>query len=488
MGKWIPVITAVEDSFDPALEDESETIEHLLVEPKSEYVTVDGVLCGLHSAHPWGRHDEFELGVLDGLLDEVDEVEDIHAINDIGFIGQASELGFGSCEGSRKRNSCSANQCPGLSGSGNSAVGISESSTVTIQEFECKNNSIDKAVTHEFHNNDEKPSVSGIVSAAFLKEKRLHKPTRRYIEEFPDKMSKDSKGREDCSAVTTTESRPSKVRSQNKHHHLRPRTLASVPEDDLILKSRHWLNSGSKEHMLECDESDESYEFNKQPITFESEDDYVSRKRSSKKERVGNGRLERRKRRVAVIYPSHLYLSYILWLLGEKEFGICFHLLHLFFVRVRAIGCMWDLGLRVKTLFVISILILVEFLRRLGTGRRLTPNQMWTPSEVTTLVDGISQYGVGRWTYIKRFLFASSPYRTPLDLRVEQKEMRALPKSLVPRVRELATVHPYPRQRGKKFAPPILPIASKSASSDHIRTYVRRKNRFQSSITGAVNQ
>ncbi|KAM2181878.1 hypothetical protein ACFX1Q_032438 [Malus domestica] len=113
---------------------------------------------------------------------------------------------------------------------------------------------------------------------------------------------------------------------------------------------------------------------------------------------------------------------------------------------------------------------------------------MWTPSEVTTLVDGISQYGVGRWTYIKRFLFASSPYRTPLDLRVEQKEMRALPKSLVPRVRELATVHPYPRQRGKKFAPPILPIASKSASSDHIRTYVRRKNRFQSSITGAVNQ
>lgn len=35
----------VEDSFGPALEDESETIEHLLAEPKGEYVTVDGVLC-----------------------------------------------------------------------------------------------------------------------------------------------------------------------------------------------------------------------------------------------------------------------------------------------------------------------------------------------------------------------------------------------------------------------------------------------------------
>ncbi|RXI01256.1 hypothetical protein DVH24_001490 [Malus domestica] len=43
---------------------------------------------------------------------------------------------------------------------------------------------------------------------------------------------------------------------------------------------------------------------------------------------------------------------------------------------------------------------------------------MWTASEVTTLVDSISQYGVGKWTDIKRLLFASSPYCTPLDLRV----------------------------------------------------------------------
>ncbi|KAM2242563.1 hypothetical protein ACFX1S_009503 [Malus domestica] len=477
----------VEDSFGPALEDESETIEHLLVEPKTEYVTVDGVICfdkenaekglnmedfscgydfGLNtysgefrSAHPRGRHDELELGVLDGLLDEVDEVEDIDAINglaspcddyllDIGFIGQASQLGFGPCEGSRLRNSSSASQSPGLSGSSNSAVGISESSTVTIQEFECKNSSIDKAVTHGFHgnfrqkkrhrtpiahpasinlrnldelDNDEKPSVSGIVSAAFLKEKRLRKPTRRYIEEFSGKKSKDSKGREDCSAVTATENGRLKARSQTKNHHQRPRTLAAVPEDDLISenqtlaefrKQRTRQKKYASISMLES-ESDESYESDEQPITSESEDDSVSRKRSTKQDRRKHQR-------------------------------------------------------------------------------------MWTPSEVTTLVDGISQYGVGRWTDIKRLLFASSPYRTPLDLRdkwrnilrrscgkelknearflsVEQKEMRALPKSLVPRVRELATVHPYPRQRGKKFAPPILPIASKSASSDHIRRYVRRK-------------
>jgi hypothetical protein len=43
---------------------------------------------------------------------------------------------------------------------------------------------------------------------------------------------------------------------------------------------------------------------------------------------------------------------------------------------------------------------------------------MWTPSEVIKLVDGISEYGVGRWTDIKRLLFATSAYRTPIDLRV----------------------------------------------------------------------
>lgn len=46
---------------------------------------------------------------------------------------------------------------------------------------------------------------------------------------------------------------------------------------------------------------------------------------------------------------------------------------------------------------------------------------MWTLSEVIKLVDGVSEYGVGRWTEIKRLLFSSSGYRTPIDLRVPFK-------------------------------------------------------------------
>ncbi|KAK7301448.1 hypothetical protein RJT34_12312 [Clitoria ternatea] len=98
--------------------------------------------------------------------------------------------------------------------------------------------------------------------------------------------------------------------------------------------------------------------------------------------------------------------------------------------------------------------------------------RMWTLSEVMNLVEGISEYGVGRWTDIKRFLFSSSSHRTPIDLRdkwrnllrassvekfnkkeVEQNDelaLRPLPFNVVHRVRELAKIHPYPRQRGSK--------------------------------------
>ncbi|GMI65812.1 TRF-like 8 [Hibiscus trionum] len=91
----------------------------------------------------------------------------------------------------------------------------------------------------------------------------------------------------------------------------------------------------------------------------------------------------------------------------------------------------------------------------------------WTLAEVIKLVDGIAQYGVGRWTDIKKLLFASSAYRTPIDLRDKwrnllrsssaqidnQREVvnkpkhpvRPLPKPVVRRILELATIHPYPK-------------------------------------------
>lgn len=63
--------------------------------------------------------------------------------------------------------------------------------------------------------------------------------------------------------------------------------------------------------------------------------------------------------------------------------------------------------------------------RRSKTNDRRKHQRMWTITEVTNLVDGISEYGVGRWTDIKRLLFSSSAYRTPIDLRVYDNPLHA---------------------------------------------------------------
>ncbi|GAA0139111.1 hypothetical protein LIER_00725 [Lithospermum erythrorhizon] len=41
----------------------------------------------------------------------------------------------------------------------------------------------------------------------------------------------------------------------------------------------------------------------------------------------------------------------------------------------------------------------------------------WALNEVVKLVEGVAKYGVGRWSEIKRVAFASSPYRTSVDLK-----------------------------------------------------------------------
>ncbi|GAB4833631.1 hypothetical protein Ancab_031878 [Ancistrocladus abbreviatus] len=107
-----------------------------------------------------------------------------------------------------------------------------------------------------------------------------------------------------------------------------------------------------------------------------------------------------------------------------------------------------------------------------GVDRR-KHNKLWSLSEVVKLVDGISQFGVGKWTAIRRAFFSSSSYRTSLDIRDKWRNLlrsscsqlkskredeqtrkngsHHLPKSLLQRVIELASVHPYPR-RGAKLS------------------------------------
>lgn len=99
-------------------------------------------------------------------------------------------------------------------------------------------------------------------------------------------------------------------------------------------------------------------------------------------------------------------------------------------------------------------------------------HRQWLLSEVVKLVDGVSHYGVGRWTEVKRLLFSSSAHRTAVDLKDKWRNLlRAsvvdsenynladaqqrkhgsanIPQSILERVRELSLIYPYPRSQKK---------------------------------------
>uniref|UniRef100_M1AE29 Uncharacterized protein n=1 Tax=Solanum tuberosum TaxID=4113 RepID=M1AE29_SOLTU len=52
-----------------------------------------------------------------------------------------------------------------------------------------------------------------------------------------------------------------------------------------------------------------------------------------------------------------------------------------------------------------------------GTNQDRKHNKYWSTTEVLKLVEGVSKYGVGRWSDIKRMFFQSSVHRSPADLK-----------------------------------------------------------------------
>ncbi|KAL5995377.1 hypothetical protein ACLOJK_025436 [Asimina triloba] len=59
----------------------------------------------------------------------------------------------------------------------------------------------------------------------------------------------------------------------------------------------------------------------------------------------------------------------------------------------------------------------VEIVPTSKGGTRRKHHRAWTLSEVIKLVEGVSRYGAGRWSEIKRLAFASYSYRTSVDLK-----------------------------------------------------------------------
>ncbi|KAF2555155.1 hypothetical protein F2Q68_00013578 [Brassica cretica] len=51
------------------------------------------------------------------------------------------------------------------------------------------------------------------------------------------------------------------------------------------------------------------------------------------------------------------------------------------------------------------------------SAMRRKHHRAWSLSEVKNLVEGVSKYGVGKWSVIKRLAYSSFPHRTPVDLK-----------------------------------------------------------------------
>ncbi|PUZ38875.1 hypothetical protein GQ55_9G230800 [Panicum hallii var. hallii] len=86
-------------------------------------------------------------------------------------------------------------------------------------------------------------------------------------------------------------------------------------------------------------------------------------------------------------------------------------------------------------------------------------NSRWTGKEVELLVQGVSKFGVGRWSEMKKKYFETS-VRTSVNLKdkwrnllrayqenVQKYTLLDLEPPLVEQIRKLAAKHPYPKQR-----------------------------------------
>ncbi|KAK1411821.1 hypothetical protein QVD17_32601 [Tagetes erecta] len=131
-------------------------------------------------------------------------------------------------------------------------------------------------------------------------------------------------------------------------------------------------------------------------------------------------------------------------------------------------------------------------LKCMKSGNQRKHHRAWTISEVKKLLDGVAHFGVGKWTHIKKSLFSSSVHRTPVDLKDKWRNLlkashaltgskieddnkrnqswRPLPTSILCRVRELASIYPYPQESISKISKSKLQLAQHISSPARVKS------------------
>ncbi|WCJ34471.1 TRF-like 8 [Euphorbia peplus] len=505
----------------PGLEHETIELQHLLVEPKPDNVSVDGAFC-LSKENSW-KHLDFEpfyygfdydikrnfggldcntqgqdvlgLGVLDGLLDEVDEVDDIHAANDISgacedflldleIADKICNLEYAPSRNSCVENSGSEGQSPELSGSSISVIGLSESSAVTLPESQCKNVSVEKtSLKSELYDSCEdkidyqilagnfeyttsldlehldeldntKPCDSGISSdeneknatqtskiGTLFGQRRLRKPTKRYIDEFSvPKAKHESDSRKDLD--TDVKDECLNVTFRNELHHLREESSSETLTQET----------------LEVEDDEKLSELKSRCVTGRRKISYSAPMAKRMKILPRNEHHHLKSPNFTPLDVSRT---------GTNQEPICSRSRRgpsKNFSPVTAFDSDDECSESDSEDDCVKR-------RSKKSCDRRKHQRMWTLAEVSKLIDGIAQCGTGRWTDIKKLSFSSSAYRTPVDLRDKWRNLlrassapepklnkhkkedeeklknvaRTLPKAVIRRIRELAILHPYPR-------------------------------------------
>ncbi|CAJ2656726.1 uncharacterized protein LOC123913371 isoform X2 [Trifolium pratense] len=450
----------VEGSYVPSLQDDEMEVEHLFEEPRNDYVSLDGSLASYTALND---KDDLQLEVLDDFLDdgflddvEIDNFEGTDGFSDArgGYFldfdfAKVELLGSGANEDSPVENSNSESQSPGVSGS-STVGGISESTKVlpNSTQSKCKIESLDETGPHDtngiIRNNPSQPSNVDCMYNISLDIQHLHELNNGYpLAGGILSCKKENVTVENCQSAPPREKR------------FRKPTQRYIEESSTLKSKEKVRTTGAKKkrRSVSCSElHTRTKRLENIPIEKFS-DNIPIEKFSDSDSDVTLSELQH-----CMKYPKKEKLDYDYESFSSEESS--------------------DEELTPK---------------RCRTKDRRKNQRMWTTSEVTKLMDGISEYGVGRWTDIQRFLFSAAGYRTPTDIRDKWRNLlracssqrfnkkeegeqddenspRTLPLSVASRVLELSKIHPYPNRRNKKRSFPGI-----ANQSNRSRRNVRRK-------------
>uniref|UniRef100_A0A5B7B0S0 Uncharacterized protein n=2 Tax=Davidia involucrata TaxID=16924 RepID=A0A5B7B0S0_DAVIN len=521
-----------DESFIPALEDEAIEVESFLVEPKNDHVPVTDALCfdkeslekcmeiegGLDSNTTREGEDGLKIGVFDITSHEVDKVGNLQAASglsctcedyllDIEFAESVPRLDYDSSEGLHLGISGSESLIPWFSRSDDGTFGISELSTAFIPVPECQNDLPNQTICELHHVFS---SICGCVTpvkdefwlkspSSFELQKvdnsdnvsNLLERSRSFNEIGKDMIFPPglTSGRISCTSKIVQNNEVSLVgqsitRESLAGHDVSKKSSAEASNSDALLTQKR-LRKPPRRYIEESSYLNSRCCRRRQEMSTSTSKDKFLRVRSLKHQHMGS--------RAMTLVPEESICEASI----QVPFGSPVREEH-WKKHASVMGLKSDEELSPAESEDDS----VGTIRYKKGGSQRKHHRLWTLSEVKKLIDGVSQYGVGRWTDIKKLLFSSSAHRTPVDLKDKWRNLlrasclqkhnkredehkqkhawRPLPTSVLHRVSELAIIYPYPRDCKSKLSrihhvsSPTLPARSTGAHCGG-RT-VHRKN------------